>query len=49
MTRMRQRRSLNIWPAFVDATASLLMVVVFALLLTIIGHHVLKFLFQALV
>ncbi len=42
MTRMRQRRSLNIWPAFVDATASLLMVVVFALLLTIIGHLVLS-------
>ncbi len=42
MTAVRQRRSLNIWPAFVDATASLLMVVVFALLLTIIGHLVLS-------
>lgn len=42
MTTVRQRRSLNIWPAFVDATASLLMVVVFALLLTIIGHLVLS-------
>ncbi len=42
MTAVRQRRSLNIWPAFVDATASLLMVVVFALLITIIGHLVLS-------
>jgi len=42
VTTVRQRRSLNIWPAFVDATASLLMVVVFALLLTIIGHLVLS-------
>ncbi len=43
MTAARQqRRSLNIWPGFVDATASLLMVVVFALLFTIIGHLVLS-------
>ncbi|HIF51890.1 MAG TPA: peptidoglycan -binding protein [Thiotrichaceae bacterium] len=42
MTRARRRRPLDIWPAFVDATASLLMVVVFALLLTIIGHLVLS-------
>lgn len=42
MTTVRHRRSLNIWPAFVDATASLLMVVVFALLLAIIGHLVLS-------
>jgi chemotaxis protein MotB len=42
VTTVRHRRSLNIWPAFVDATASLLMVVVFALLLAIIGHLVLS-------
>ncbi len=42
MTRTRRRRPLDIWPAFVDATASLLMVVVFALLLAIIGHLVLS-------
>lgn len=42
MTSVRHRRSLNIWPAFVDATASLLMVVVFALLLVILGHLVLS-------
>jgi chemotaxis protein MotB len=42
VTTVRHRRSLNIWPAFVDATASLLMVVVFALLLTILGHLVLS-------
>jgi chemotaxis protein MotB len=42
MTRARRRRPLDIWPAFVDATASLLMVVVFALLLAIIGHLVLS-------
>lgn len=42
MTRIRKRRPLDIWPGFVDATASLLMVVVFALLLAIIGHLVLS-------
>ena len=42
MTTLRRRRPLDIWPAFVDATASLLMVVVFALLLVIIGHLVLS-------
>ena len=42
MTALRRRRPLDIWPAFVDATASLLMVVVFALLLAIIGHLVLS-------
>ncbi len=42
MTQTRRRRPLDIWPAFVDATASLLMVVVFALLLAIIGHLVLS-------
>jgi len=42
VTSVRHRRSLNIWPAFVDATASLLMVVVFALLLVILGHLVLS-------
>ncbi len=42
MTALRRRRPIEIWPAFVDATASLLMVVVFALLLTILGHLVLS-------
>ena len=42
MTTLRRRRPLDIWPAFVDATASLLMVVVFALLLAILGHLVLS-------
>lgn len=42
MTALRRRRPLDIWPAFVDATASLLMVVVFALLLAVLGHFVLS-------
>ncbi len=42
MTTVRRRIPLNIWPAFVDATASLLMVVVFVLLLAILGHLVLS-------
>ena len=41
MTALRRRRPLEIWPAFVDATASLLLVVVFALLLAVLGHLVL--------
>ena len=43
MTALRRRRPLDIWPAFVDATASLLLVVVFALLLAITGHLVLSY------
>ena len=42
MTTLRRRRPLDIWPAFVDATASLLMVVVFALLLAVLGHLILS-------
>jgi chemotaxis protein MotB len=42
MTTLRRRRPLDIWPAFVDAIASLLMVVVFALLLAVLGHLVLS-------
>ncbi len=42
MTTVRRRIPLNIWPAFVDATASLLMVVVFVLLIVILGHLVLS-------
>lgn len=42
MTTVRRRIPLNIWPAFVDATASLLMVVVFVLLLAVLGHLVLS-------
>lgn len=42
MNTLRRRHPINIWPAFVDATASLLLVVVFALLLAIMGHLVLS-------
>lgn len=35
---LHKRRPLEIWPAFVDATASLLMVVVFALMIASIGQ-----------
>lgn len=42
MSTLRRRRQFDIWPAFVDATASLLMVVVFALLLAVLGHLVLS-------
>jgi len=42
MTVIRRRRPFDIWPAFVDATASLLMVIVFALLIVILGHLVLS-------
>lgn len=38
MTALRRRRPLEIWPAFVDATSSLLLVVVFALLLAVLGQ-----------
>ena len=41
MTALRRRRPLEIWPAFVDATSSLLLVVVFALLLAVLGQLVL--------
>ena len=41
MTALRRRRLLEIWPAFVDATSSLLLVVVFALLLAVLGQLVL--------
>ena len=37
----RRRRPLEIWPAFVDATASLLMVVVFVLMVASVGQLVL--------
>lgn len=35
---LHRRRPLEIWPAFVDATASLLMVVVFALMIASVGQ-----------
>lgn len=35
---LHRRRALEIWPAFVDATASLLMVVIFALLIASVGQ-----------
>ncbi|MCB1746030.1 MAG: peptidoglycan -binding protein [Gammaproteobacteria bacterium] len=35
----RRRRPLDIWPAFVDAIASLLMVVVFVLLVAVVGQQ----------
>ena len=38
MTVIRKRRPLEIWPAFVDATASLLLVVVFVLLIAAVGQ-----------
>jgi len=38
---VRRRRPLEIWPAFVDATASLLMVVVFVLMVASVGQLVL--------
>ncbi len=39
MTSLRRRRPLEIWPAYVDATASLLMVVVFVLLVAVVGQQ----------
>ncbi len=42
MPAVRKRRPLDIWPAFVDATASLLMVVVFVLLLASVGQFFLS-------
>lgn len=42
MSGLRRRRVLDIWPGFVDAIASLLMVVVFVLLMASIGHFFLS-------
>ena len=39
MTALRRRRPIDIWPAFVDATASLLMVVIFVLLVAAVGQQ----------
>lgn len=39
MSIARRRRPLDIWPAFVDAIASLLMVVVFVLLVAVVGQQ----------
>src|SRR4029077_19599899 len=38
----RRRRSLDIWPGFVDALSSLILVMVFVLLLFAIGQYVLS-------
>lgn len=38
MSRSASRRQLDIWPAFVDAVSSLLMVVIFVLLLAAVGQ-----------
>jgi chemotaxis protein MotB len=38
----RRRRSLDIWPGFVDALSSLILVMVFVLLLFAIGQFVLS-------
>lgn len=39
MSTLRRRRGIDIWPAFVDAMASLLMVVVFVLLVAVVGQQ----------
>ena len=38
----RSRHSLNVWPAFVDALASVLLVLIFMLLVFVIGQYVLS-------
>lgn len=42
MARLKQRRALDFWPGFVDALASLLMVLVFVILIFVIGQFVLS-------
>ena len=39
LARRRQRRTLDIWPGFVDALATLLMVVIFVLLVFVLGQY----------
>ncbi len=39
MSTLRRRRPVDIWPAFVDAIASLLMVVIFVLLVAAVGQQ----------
>ena len=41
MARLSRRRGLDFWPGFVDALASLLMVMVFVILIFVIGQFVL--------
>ena len=41
MARLARRRPLDFWPGFVDALASLLMVMVFVILIFVIGQFVL--------
>ena len=41
MARLSRRRGLDFWPGFVDALASLLMVLVFVILIFVIGQFVL--------
>lgn len=41
MARLSRRRALDFWPGFVDALASLLMVLVFVILIFVIGQFVL--------
>ena len=41
MARLARRRPLDFWPGFVDALASLLMVMVFVILVFVIGQFVL--------
>ena len=41
MARLSRRRALDFWPGFVDALASLLMVMVFVILIFVIGQFVL--------
>ena len=42
MARLKQRRALDFWPGFVDALASLMMVLVFVILIFVIGQFVLS-------
>ena len=39
LARRRQRRTLDIWPGFVDALATLLMVIIFVLLVFVLGQY----------
>ena len=41
-SRAPSRRSINIWPGFVDALSTLVLVFVFALMIFAIGHQVLR-------
>ena len=42
MSSLRRRRAFDIWPGFVDALTSLIMVMIFVLLIFAIGQFVLS-------